>query len=322
MSTESFLSLIRILIVLFLMLMVGFFARKKGIIDTAASKKLSALIVNIGQPAMIMNPLFKVDFEKNAAIEGLTMFLIGIGVHVFCCVFAFFAVKIFKDPDERKISEFSIIFANAGFIGFPILTSVFGDIGTFWGCFYIVAFHLFVWTWGVMILARKREDIRLTPKKIVFNFGTMPCLIGFVLYAANIPLPDFGYQLASYLTNICTPISIIISGANIARRSLKTMLTNKNVYAVNLVKLLVMPLCVSTLLWTLGMPDYMIVFAAVMAAMPCPAVVTMFGELYRISPGYAAELVGSSTIFCTFTILPAVTFAQFLAAHPLAVLIA
>lgn len=317
MSTESFLSLIRILIVLFLMLMVGFFARKKGIIDTAASKKLSALIVNIGQPAMIMNPLFKVDFEKNAAIDGLTMFLIGIGVHVFCCVFAFFAVKIFKDPDERKISEFSIIFANAGFIGFPILNSVFGDIGTFWGCFYIVAFHLFVWTWGMMILARGREDIKMTVKKALVNLGTVPCAIGvaFYLLTAFVEIPSgvrgVIVDCSGYLTNLCTPISVLIVGSLLATRSFKQIFMDKKVYFTCLCRLILIPVCVCLIAKVIGLSDDMVLFAALISALPSATNVTMFAELYEIVPGYAAQAVGVSSLF-TFITLPCVMlFADF-----------
>lgn len=315
-------SLISTIATLAMLLVIGYGAGKLKYVDEVSTERLSTLIVKIGQPFLIINGLISQEYSRENLMTGLKILLLGLCMHTFMALIAYLCARPIKPFDEQKLSEYSMFLANCGFIGFPIVETLFGSEGLFYGAFYIVSFHLFVWTWGVMILARKREDIKLTPKKIVFNFGTMPCLIGFVLYAANIPLPDFGYQLASYLAAICTPISIIISGANIARRSLKKMLTNKNVYAVNVVKLMVMPLCVSVLLWALGLPDYMIVFAAVMAAMPCPAVVTMFGELYRITPGYAAELVGSSTIFCTFTILPAVTFAQFLAAHPLAVLIA
>ncbi len=311
MTSESFLSLIRILIVLFLMLMVGFFARKKGIIDTAASKKLSALIVNIGQPAMIMNPLFAKTFEKNAAIEGLNMFLLGLGVHVFCCIFAFFSVKIFKDPDERKISEFSIIFANAGFIGFPILTSVFGDIGTFWGCFYIVAFHLFVWTWGMMILARGREDIKMTFKKALINLGTVPCAIGVAVYllTAIVEIPEgvrgIVVDCTGYLTNLCTPISVLIVGSLLATRTFRQIFCDKKVYFTCLCRLVLIPVSVCLICKLIGLPDHMILFATLVSGLPAATNVTMFAELYEIVPGYAAQAVGVSSLF-TFLTLPCV----------------
>ena len=90
------------------------------------------------------------------------------------------------------------------------------------------------------------------------------------------------------------------------------MFKNPAVYYTNAVKLLIMPILMSTLLWLCGLPDYMIVFGAVMAAMPCAAVVTMFGETYNVSPGFAAELVGSSSLLCVLTIFPAVSYANFL----------
>ena len=300
-----------------LLLIIGFGAGKLGYVDALSTERLSTLIVKIGQPFLIINSLISQEYSAENLKTGLKILALGLCLHAFMALIAFLLARPVKDFDEQKLSEYSMFFANCGFIGFPIVNSIYGAEGLFYGAFYIVSFHLFVWTWGILILARKRKDIKVTPKSIIMNFGTMPCLIGFVLYASQLPLPAPVLQLSSYLAAICTPISIIISGANIARRSLKKMLTNKNVYWVNVVKLVVMPFLVALATWLIGLPEYMIVFGTIMAAMPCPAVVTMFGELYRISPGYAAELVGSSTIFCTLSIFPMVSFAQFLASHPL-----
>ena len=313
----SLASLLSTVATLALLLIIGFGAGKLGYVDALSTERLSTLIVKIGQPFLIINSLISQEYSAENLKTGLKILALGLCLHAFMALIAFLLARPVKDFDEQKLSEYSMFFANCGFIGFPIVNSIYGAEGLFYGAFYIVSFHLFVWTWGILILARKRKDIKVTPKSIIMNFGTMPCLIGFVLYASQLPLPAPVLQLSSYLAAICTPISIIISGANIARRSLKKMLTNKNVYWVNVVKLVVMPFLVALATWLIGLPEYMIVFGTIMAAMPCPAVVTMFGELYRISPGYAAELVGLSTIFCTLSIFPMVSFAQFLATHPL-----
>lgn len=310
-------SLVSTIVTLALLLLIGWIAGKLGYVDEVSTERLSTLIMKIGQPFLIINSLISQEYSTENLHTGLKILALGLCAHTFMAVIAYLCARGIKDFDERKLSEYAMFLANCGFIGFPIVESLYGAEGLFYGAFYIVSFHLFVWTWGVMIMARGRSDIKVTPKKIIFNFGTIPCLIGFLLFVSNITLPDFAYQLSGYLAAICTPVSIIISGANIARRSLKKLLTNKNVYRVCLVKLLVMPIVVTLVLWLLGLPEYMIVFGSIMASMPCPAVVTMFGEMYRVSPGYAAELVGSSTIFCIITILPMVTLAQWLAANPL-----
>jgi len=174
----------------------------------------------------------------------------------------------------------------------------------------VISFNLFTWTWGLLILARRRPDIRITPLKIVVNYATLPILVGLLIYITRIPMPGAVRGLAGYLAAICTPVSIIITGANLARRDLGKMLTNVKIYAVSSVKLIFMPLCLCLLLNLLGLPADLVIFASVMAAMPCAAVSTMFNEMYHILPGYAAELVGASTLFSALTIYPVVTIAQ------------
>lgn len=317
----SITSLVSTIATLALMLLIGFIGGKLKYVDEISTERLSTLIVKIGQPFLIINSLISLEYTEENLKTGLKILLLGICMHAAMSLIAYFLARPVKPFDEQKLSEYCMVFANCGFIGFPIAKALYGAEGLFYGAFFIVSFHLFVWTRGIMILARKRDDIKLTPKKILFNFGTMPCLIGFLIFISRISLPDFAYDLVGYLNDICTPITLIISGANIARRSLKKMFTNKNVYYVCFVKLVAMPVLIATVLWLIGLPEYMIVFGAIMASMPCAAVVTMFGEMYRISPGYGAELVGASTVFSVVTILPMVSYASFLASHPIAGLI-
>jgi len=295
------------------MLLIGFLGGKLKILDATSTEKLSELIVKIGQPFLIVNSAISQKYSPENLKIGLSVFALGICMHAFMALVAFlFARPLTKDLNEKKISQYCMFFANCGFIGFPIVEAIYGPEGLFYGAFYIMSFHLFVWTLGIVILAKGRDDIKITPKKILLNYGTVPCAVGFLLFVSNIPLPAFFTSLTSSVANICTPIAIMISGANIARRSLKQMFLNPRVYHTSSVKLLAMPLLVATITWLLGLPDYMVIFGTIMAAMPCAAVVTMFCEMYRIIPGFAAELVGSSTVFCTVTIIPVVSYAQWL----------
>ncbi|MBR6602555.1 MAG: AEC family transporter [Clostridia bacterium] len=307
MDSASFSSLIQIMVVLFLLLATGFASRKLGIIDEVASKRLSKLIVNIGQPMMIVYSLIKIEYSIENTKAGFTMLALGIGVHIVLCVMAFFAAKTVKDFNEHKIAEFSLIFANAGFIGFPIFRSIFGDIGEFWGSFYVIGFHLFVWTWGMIILARGRKDIKINVKKILFNLGTVPCFIGIALYLLMkwIHIPAFIVTYTGYLNNLCTPISVLIVGALIATRTVKQIFCDLKMYYMSLIRLIIMPLVICVLAKLIGLPDYMILFATAAAALPSATNITMFAEIYDIAPGYAAQTVGVTSLF-TIVTLPCV----------------
>ncbi len=308
----SFTSLLSTIVTLFLLLAAGYLCGRLKIIDEVASKNLSTLIVKVGQPFLIINSMLGLEYSAENLKTGLFVLALGLGMLAVMAVISFVGGLPIKDLDSRKLGEFSMVFTNCGFIGFPILESIFGAEGLFYGAFFVIAFHLFTWTWGIAILARGRDDIKLTIKKAILNFGTVPSLIGFLLFVSRIPLPEAVTDFTAYLASLCTPIAVFITGSNLARRSLKKMLTSPLVYYVNLWRLVIIPMLMTVLLWAVGIPDQFVIFGCVMAAMPSAAVATMFGEMYGIQPGLAAEFVGSTSVLCTASLIPVISFAAWL----------
>lgn len=309
----NFTALLTIIATLFLLMACGFFARKKGIIDDVASKRLSTLIIKIGQPMMIISALTEAEFSYENLGDGFLYIGIGIIFHAVMGGLAFLLCKGFKDLDERKITEFSLMFVNGGFIGFPILEALFGAKGLFLAAFFNISFHLFIWSWGVAILARKRSDIKLTVRKIFINLGSIPCLIGVLIYMLVIPfpgfvLPAFLSKFFLYLSNLCTPISVLITGALLATRTPKQIFGSGKIYYFSLMKLIVLPLIVCVICKLIRLPQDMILFVTVEAALPAASSITMFSEIYGLNSGYASQTVGTSSLLSVGT-LPLVLLA-------------
>ena len=313
----NFSALLTIIATLFLLMSCGFFARKKGIIDDVASKRLSTLIIKIGQPMMIISALVEAEFSYDNLKDGFLYIGVGMVFHAVMGTLAFLLCKGFRDLDERKITEFSLMFVNGGFIGFPILEALFGAKGLFLAAFFNISFHLFIWSWGIAILARKRSDIKLTVKKIFINLGSIPCLIGILLYMLVIPFPNFVLptflsKFFMYLSNLCTPISVLITGGLLATISLSAMFRNKQLYFMSFFKLLVFPAVACCLAKLLGLPDLYVILCTVMAGLPCASTVTMLAELHDIEPGYASQTVGMTSLLTTATLPCAVLFAKWI----------
>lgn len=307
---------LNMILTLFIMLIVGYVAGKLHIIDSVASKNLSKLIIHVGQPAMIIYNLVKMDYSAENLGIGFTTLAFGMGLHIFLAVLSYFAFLRFKEIDERKLSEFAAIFGNVGFIGIPILESVFGDLGGFQGAFFNVSFQLVLWTWGIIILSRKRKDIKITPKKVFINFGTVPSAIGIALFLLKgidgffIPQPIM--LSLSFIAALCTPISMLIIGALLASRSLKPMLCSGKIYYLCFMKLLLLPVVICALMRLLGCSSDWILFAAVVSSMPSATTVTMLAELHDISPVYSAQAVGATSLFSIATMPCVVWLAQWL----------
>ena len=305
---SQFTEFFNLILAFFILLIVGFVAGKTKIIDTVASKKLSALIIKVGQPALIINSLIKMEYSADKLSLGFKTLAFGFAIHIFMALLAFLAFRGFKNVNEQKLTEFAAIFGNVGFLGMPILRSLFGDEGEFMGAFFIVSFNVFLWTWGIMILARKRKDIKLTPKKLL-NFGTVPCFIGFMLYLCCRPFfqfPTFVMKSFEFTASICTPVSMFIIGALLATCTFKQIFCSGKIYYLCAVRLIIVPLIVCGILKLIGLEGW-ILFAAAVTSMPCATTLTMLAELYDIEPRYSAQAVGTTSLFSMLT-MPCVMF--------------
>ena len=316
MDLKTFWDLLSIIGVLFLLMATGFLARKIGVINLESTKHLSKLIIVIGQPMMIVAALISKDFSAENLKAGLFYMALGFLLHPMLALFGFLFAPICSKGRQRNLTTFGFIFNNCAFIGFPILSAIFGDNGPFYGSFFVIGFHIYLWTMGMWILSRGEKHVKLTPKKAIVNYGTIPCIIGLGLYLLKgaIPVPaifDFSYTFTNYLGSLCLPISVLVTGVLLASQDFKRLLADKRLYLFNAIKLILVPtiICILAKLVTLGMADNydIVLFCGVICGMPCAATITMLAEMYDLDSPYAARMVGSTSILSLAT-LPLIYF--------------
>lgn len=295
-------------ITMFLVLIVGFILGKTKIIDEVSSKGLSKLIIMVAQPALIIGSIT----SKKYSVENLKLALIGVGLSLLLhCVMALMArllcAKI-KNFDERKITEFAIVFGNTGFLGIPLFSVLFPENGGFVSSFFIVGFNVLLWIIGLGIIARGREDIKLTPKKIFINKGTVASLIGFIIFLipaipafSSFELPIFISTAINYISGLCTPITMLLAGALIARKSLKSIFSTAKIYYLLALRLVCIPILFCFLFKIVGFSDFWVIFLTVALGLPSATSTITFAEVYDTSPEYAAQCVGATTLFSVAT---------------------
>ena len=235
--------LANMMITMFILCAIGYIARKTNIIDNVFSKKLSTLIIKIAQPFLIISSILKTEYSHDNLVLGLSVVSIGLICHGVLAIFAALYSKPIKNFNESKMTAYMIIFANCGFLGLPVIESVLGAKGLFCGAFYQVSFNLFLWSYGIILLGKGRDDIKLSPKKLIFNYGTVPCVIGVLLYVLKpyFALPAPVAESFNFISSLCTPISQLIVGGLIATRPIISLFNNFKLYLFSLAKLVVIP---------------------------------------------------------------------------------
>lgn len=304
----DFSAFFNMIITMFIVLIVGFVLGKTKIIDEISSKGLSKLIVMVAQPALIIGSIT----SKRYSPDNLKLALLGVGLSLLMhCVIALIArllcMKI-KNFDERKITEFALVFGNTGFLGIPLFDALLPENGGFVASFFIVGFNVLLWIIGLGIIARGREDIRLTPKKIFINKGTIASLIGFIIFiipaipaCKDFALPSFIDKSIGYISGLCTPISMLLAGALIARKSLKSIFATAKIYYLLALRLILVPIIFCFLLKIISFSDFWVVFLTVALGLPSATSTITFAEVFDTSPEYAAQCVGATTLFSIAT---------------------
>ena len=287
---------------LLVLLFVGFIGGKTKILGEGNLKVLSTLTLKIAQPFMIISAMINVEFSTERLKKGLLVIAVGLAVHVLMAVIAHFSVFKYKNEDEKKVAEFAAIFANCGFVGFPIIESFLGAEGLFYAGFYIISFNIFVWSWGIVIFGRGRDDIKINAKTMLLNYGTLPSIIGIIIYITRLPIPDFLANASSTLGGLCTPLSMLVMGALIANTNLKEFFLNLKTYYICFIKLIIMPIVVAILSFICRFDVFLISLLTVMSALPTASSTVMYAEMYDVSKKSAAVITGMCTLLSMATL--------------------
>lgn len=303
----DFQTLLTTVITMFIILIIGYLARKIGYVNDVSSKFLSNFIICVAQPFMLFGAIITIEYSIDNIKTGAFIIIFGIIIHIILAVIAFAATLKFKESNERRLTEYSMIFANCGFLGFPILKSMFGDMGLFWGSFYVIVFNLMSWTYGMYVLSKTCSAIKMSFVKIFVNYGTTPCLIGLAVFFTRVKLPSPVMNAIDYMGSLCTPLTLIIVGGLIATIPIRQLFTNFKIFYLALFKLFINPIVIALLCKLIGLETDMILFGTVMAALPTAANTVMFSERFEIKSDYAAHGVGMTTLLSSFSI-PAVMY--------------
>jgi malate permease and related proteins len=285
-------------IVLFLIMLIGYGASKRGIIDKRVNKGLTELLMNITLPAMIIVS-FNYSYSEEMLLKSMTLLGYSIVIHLTLTVFS--KVIYFRYPDNMKGSaRFMTIFSNCGFMGYPIIESVYGKEGVFYAAIFNIPFNILIWTIGVALFTN-RKDLK-NIKSIILNPGIVSVAIGLVFFVFSIKLPVPIYNTLDLVGRITTPLSMIVIGAMLGEISLKEIFIGKELYYASFIRLIVVPLAGLAIFKYFGVEGMLLGIPVLILAMPGAANTALIAEKYGSNSIFASRAVFLTTVLSLLTI--------------------
>lgn len=283
-------------IILFLLIVIGFITRKKNIITDETIKGFSEFMLKVTLPLFIIISMDK-DFSKDKIVfSGLILF-ISIFTYIFKILLSKVFVKRINALDvEKNVYRCLIIFSNAGFMGFPIAYTIYGDDGIFYAAMLNIAYNISIWTIGARLLNVEGANQEDGLKKLIFNPGIFSVFIGLILFVTPLTLPRLLYEPMNMVGNMTTPMAMIVVGGILGATKIGSAFKNKNLIIVSLIRLIFIPIFILLLLLPFNLPKIVLGITVIIDAMPCAANVAIFSRKYGSDYSLASQGVFLSTL--------------------------
>lgn len=284
------------LISLFLMMLTGYIAARSGIITADFRRKLSSFTLNIACPGIIISSVLESESVPSDMISALGASLL---FYLLMTVLAAVLVRVVPTKKEHYgLDQLMLVFTNVGFMGIPVIQSIYGAEGVALLSMFIMTFNAFFFSYGVMLIQR---GTKFNPKSLI-NASIIAALIALFLGVTGLHLPAVIENTLASIGSMNTPLAMIIIGSSLAFCRLDDTLRNKRLYRVALLRMLVMPLLMLFIVRLIPMDPMLAGISVVMAAMPIAGNCGMLSDLYTPEDMTASHAIIVSTLLSGITL--------------------
>lgn len=290
------------MLVLFAMMVIGFVAFRLNLLDAPACSKLSSLIVHILNPAIIINGVLGKDASKAGDLIAQNFVLIVLLFAILIVLSAPIAKLLRVKREQRSLYQMMTIFSNVGFMGIPVVSSIYGADAVIYVSFYILVYNLLLYSLGVWLIGRGSEQgVKFSIKKMC-NTGVLACLISFLIFGLKIETPAAVNTFMGYVGNSAIPMSMIVIGASMAQADLKETFSDGKMLLYCAVKLIAIPVAMAVLVQFMPFDPLLEGVFIIMMAMPVGSVVTLLAEEYGADRTLSSRGIVMTTVLCVVTL--------------------
>ena len=268
--------LLKQIVQLFLMILMGYIMVKIKFLKEEDSKVISKIILYLIVPSVIITA-FQVDYTPSI-MKGLAVACIASVILQFLLLFVTWIMgKMFH---LNTVEYTSAYYSNSGNLIVPLVTYILGKEWVIYGCVFMSVQLFFIWTHCKCKISGETE---ISLKKILLNINMIS------------------------VGSMIGPLSMIVTGMLIAGVDLKKVFTNKRIYLVTFIRLVIEPIIALAVIILLGMKNWHpqaenIILITYMAAItPCASTITQMCQVYGNDSKYASAINVMTTLLAVVT---------------------
>ena len=272
--------------VIFILVAIGILLQKRGIVDNITSKKLSAIVVDVCNPALILASILSGNITATHK-DLITAAGLGAAFYAFLVALGFGIPLLLKaKPDNRKFYNLMTVYTNTGFLGIPVAKAVLPPNALIYIIVINIFYSLLFYTHGLMILGKGKDQDSSGrhPVLKVFNIGTVMAVLSLVIFWFDLKLPPILANTVEYVGNATIFLSMALLGTFIARSRFIDSVKDFRIWIYIAIRLIFIPVAIVYIMKAMGFDKTAILAMCLMGAVPV-------GNL----PMIQAEKIGEDT---------------------------
>ena len=299
------------MVMLAIYVLVGIIGIKTKVMNREALEYISRFIMKLSLPIMIFTNTLN-GATSREVIETLPMLLIAFCMYAVMFCIGTVVSRIFKmKGDNKQLYKALMMFGNVGFIGIPLIASIFPERGMLYIAIFTIADQGLLWTVGMQLTTpeakKTKGSIAQTVKKMI-NPAIVGILLGVVGIFAGLKLPTVINSTLTKIGATTTPLSMIYIGGLFCYVDIKQFVKKAEYYVILLLKMIVFPVLLYLVIRNMSfISEEIKITLPILAGLPCMSSVAMFANANGADGDYAIGAIFVTTVASMAT-LPFVSY--------------
>lgn len=278
---------------MFIVVIAGFISRRVGLVDEDFQRKLSNFVIQLTCPALIISSTMGNVMPDRTLIP--TLLLVSVITYVVLISLAYILPWIMHvRRDLWGMYRFMLTYSNVGFIGYPVVASIFGQEAVFYASILNVANTFTVFIWGVMFISGESFKSGFN-WKLLYSPSMLSTYISIILVCIGWQAPKAISLPLTLLGNMTVPASLIVIGSAMAGIPAKKMIGTPHIFMMSALKLVILPIMMYHIVVALNLDAYVAAINMYLIAMP----VASFGTMFCVQMGKDETTMSQGTFWTT-----------------------
>lgn len=289
-----------------LMVALGYFLKRKDIVNTSDVEVLNKLVMNLFLPSLVFLAIFNADSSYFLNLSLLPLFNIAIGIIM--GVISFVIFNKILGYDLKKTLSVVVVCAimNTAFLGFPVTLGTYGQIGLLNAVFFDMGTSIMFILLSLLFINIFGGSLKDTIIDVLKFPVLIALILGIIANLINLNLDFLVVDVLSYLSSAAIPVIMIALGISL---NFKTIKTNSYIASYTILsKLIIAPIIALIIIITLNTTGLLNIgeltknIILLESAMPSAMLALTLAIEYDLDFNLTAACVFSTTIVSLITL--------------------